>query len=253
MSTAEAALPPISPPHLASIAASLDVVFRMNDSPARPAGPTAPLPGPGQAPGPNLGAGRDSGANSGMDLGLDLGLGPAPGPWGLFTGYAKAASMGFGGANAWCRRVIVEERRWMSERDYAEVMGVGQVLPGPNVGNGAVMIGRRFAGLPGSVAACAGLYAPPLIMLMGFAYAWDRLGAIPAVAGFMHGVAAAAAGMVIGNALRQASRLHLPWELIGIVLAAAAAAAWFRLPLLLIVALLGPAGIAAVVVRGRRA
>ncbi|PZW50319.1 chromate transporter [Humitalea rosea] len=190
--------------------------------------------------------------NDAISPGIDT-LGPPPGPWGLFTAYAKAASLGFGGANAWCRRVIVEERRWMTEREYAEVMGIGQVLPGPNVGNAAVMIGRRFAGLPGSVAACLGLYGPPLVMLMGFALAWDQLGSIPTVAGFMHGVAAAAAGMVIGNAARQATRLRLPWDLIGIGLCAAAAAAWFQMPLLLIVAVLGPAGIAAVVVRGRRA
>src|SRR5688572_21162389 len=69
----------------------------------------------------------------------------------LFTGYLKIGLFGFGGVAAWARRVIVEERRWMSERDYAEILGLGQVLPGPNVGNAAVMIGRRFHGLAGAL------------------------------------------------------------------------------------------------------
>ena len=56
----------------------------------------------------------------------------------LFTGYLKIGLFGFGEVAAWARRVIVEERRWMTERDYAEVLGLGQVLPGPNVGNAAV-------------------------------------------------------------------------------------------------------------------
>ena len=62
----------------------------------------------------------------------------------LFTGYLRIGLLGFGGVAAWARRVIDEERRWLTEREYAEVLGLGQVLPGPNVGNAAVMIGRRF-------------------------------------------------------------------------------------------------------------
>lgn len=179
-------------------------------------------------------------------------LAPPPRPIDLFLGYAKASCLGFGGANVWCRRVVVEERRWLSERDYAEVLGIGQVLPGPNVGNAAVIIGRRFCGLAGAVAASLGLYGPPLALLMVFALAWDRLSGVPLVAGFMHGVAAAAAGMVIGNAARQAQRLGLAWELLALLLLAAVAAAFLGVPLLLIVAILGPAGIAAVVWRGRQ-
>ena len=70
-----------------------------------------------------------------------------PGRLELFLGYLKIGLLGFGGVAAWARHVIVEERRWLTEREYAEVLGLGQVLPGPNVGNAAVMIGRRFHGL----------------------------------------------------------------------------------------------------------
>ncbi|WP_431281719.1 chromate transporter [Humitalea sp. 24SJ18S-53] len=178
-------------------------------------------------------------------------LNPPPRPIDLLLAYAKASCLGFGGANVWCRRVIVEERRWMTERDYAEVLGIGQVLPGPNVGNAAVMIGRRFCGAWGAIAGSVGLYGPPLLALMAFALAWDRFSAVPGVAAFMHGVAAAAAGLVIGNAARQAGRLGLTWDLLALLALAAIAAAFWQLPLLLILAVVGPAGIAAVVWRGR--
>jgi chromate transporter len=161
----------------------------------------------------------------------------------LFLGYAKVGLLGFGGVGAWARRVIVEERRWLTERDYAEVLGVGQVLPGPNVGNAAVMIGRRFHGLSGTLLATSGLYAGPFCVLMLLALAYQTYGQLPAVAPFMQGIAAAAAGMVIGMAAKMTSKLKPPPEMIAVGLAAAAAAFWWRLPLPLIVVLLAPVAI----------
>ena len=179
-------------------------------------------------------------------------LAPPPGSAQLFAAYAKAGLLGFGGAQVWVRRALVEERRWMTERDYAEVLGLGQVLPGPNVGNAAVMIGRRFAGLRGSVAATVGLYLGPLAVLMSLILLWQEFADDPHVAAFVHGLACAAAGMVVGNALRMGGRLNPPPELLALGFLSTAAA-WFRVPLPLIVLVLGPVSVAAVVWRGRRA
>ncbi len=161
----------------------------------------------------------------------------------LFLGYAKIGLLGFGGVAVIARHVIVEERRWLSERDYAEVLGLGQVLPGPNVGNAAIMIGRRFRGLAGALAATAGLYAAPLCILVSLAAFYDAFGQDPHVAPVMRGIAAAAAGMVIGMALKMGTKLKPPVELIGVGLLALLAGAWLRLPLPVIVLGLGPLGI----------
>ncbi len=171
-----------------------------------------------------------------------------PGPptrAGLFLGYLKIGLLGFGGVAVWSRRVIVEERRWLTEADYAEVIALGQILPGPNIGNAAVMIGRRFHGLPGALLATAGIYAAPLVILIGLCLLYERYGALPQVGPAMQGIAAAAAGMVIGTALKMAGRLRLPPEAILLMLAATAAAAWARVPMPLIVAALAPLSVAA--------
>jgi len=162
----------------------------------------------------------------------------------LFLGYLKIGLLGFGGVAVWSRRLVVEERRWMTERDYAELIGLGQILPGPNIGNVAVMIGRRFHGLAGALLATAGMYAAPLCILIGLCLLYERYGDLPHVAPAMQGVAAAAAGMVIGTALKMASRLKLPSEAVGVLLLATLAAAWLRLPLPLIVIGLAPPSIA---------
>jgi chromate transporter len=161
----------------------------------------------------------------------------------LFLGYAKMGLLGFGGVAAWSRYVIVQERRWLTEREYAEVLGLGQILPGPNVGNASVMIGRRFHGLAGSLLATSGLYIGPLTVLMGLALLYDNFAEAPGVASFMHGIAAAAAGMVVGTALKMGQNLRPPPDLIAIGVAALIAAAFLRVPLPFIVVALAPLGI----------
>jgi chromate transporter len=162
----------------------------------------------------------------------------------LFTGYLKIGMFGFGGVAAWARRVIVEERHWLTEREYAEILGLGQILPGPNVGNAAVMIGRRFHGLAGAFLATGGLYCAPLIILIGLCLFYDRYGQLPAVAPVMNGIAAGAAGMVIGTAFKMAGKLKLRWDALAILLLATLAAAVLRVSLPLIVLVLAPVSIA---------
>ncbi len=64
----------------------------------------------------------------------------------LFLGFLTIGLLGFGGVAPWVRHVIVEERRWLSDKEFAEVLGVGQILPGPNTVNAAVIIGDHFQG-----------------------------------------------------------------------------------------------------------
>ena len=74
----------------------------------------------------------------------------------------------------------------------------------------------------------------------------------PAVAAFMRGIAAAAAGMVIGTALKMAQKLKPPPEALALGVLAAVGAAWLRMPLPLIVLLLGPPAIWAALRRQRQ-
>jgi chromate transporter len=180
-------------------------------------------------------------------------LTPPPTQLQLFLAFTRVGLFAFGGAGALARQVVVEERRWLSEQDYAEMLAVGQVLPGPNVGNTAVMIGRRFHGLTGALSASGGFYAVPLVVLILLLLLYAGFGDDPAVAAFMQGIAAAAAGMVIGTALKMAEKLRPPPEALAIGILAAIGATWLRLPLPLIALVLAPPSIGAALRRQRRA
>src|SRR4051812_1525982 len=125
----------------------------------------------------------------------------------LVLGFLKIGLLGFGGVASVARHVIVDDRRWLIEREYAAVLGLGQVLPGPNVVNAAAMVGDRFHGVPGCVLAVTVLMAIPLAILIGLAELYAQFAAAPAVQAAVSGAAAAAAGLVIGTALKMARRL----------------------------------------------
>lgn len=170
---------------------------------------------------------------------------PSPTLLSFFLAYLKIGLIGFGGVNAWARRVLVEETRWISEQDYAEVLGLGQVLPGANALNVAIQLGERWHGAAGALAGALGLFGGPMALLVGLAVLHDQYGQVPIVQAVLGGTAAAAAGMVIGTALKMVQKLKPALPIIAVGLAALAGAALFRLPLPMIVLGLAPFGIAA--------
>ena len=169
----------------------------------------------------------------------------------LFLGFLKIGVLGFGGVAPWARRVIVEERAWLSEEEYASLLGVGQILPGPNTLNLAVMVGDRFQRTLGALIAVAALMTMPLAILMAVASLYERFAALPEVASAMSGTAAAAAGLVIGTALKMTRRLRPTRIAILFGLVAFVAIGVLRFPLIAVVVVLAPISIAAAALERR--
>jgi chromate transporter len=161
----------------------------------------------------------------------------------LFLGFLSLGLLGFGGIAPWARHIIVERRRWLSEPDYAAFVGMGQVLPGSNTINASVLIGQRFHGAVGAMIAVSGLMTMPLVVVVLLALLYERFAAVPDVRACLTGASAAAAGMVIGTALKMAWRLRLTPVAVGFGSAAFAAAGVFTLPLLPTIVVLVPASV----------
>lgn len=165
---------------------------------------------------------------------------PVPGLFELFCGFLSLGLLGFGGIAPWARHIIVERRNWLSERDYAEFVGVGQVLPGSNTVNAAILIGRRFHGAIGSAVAVTALLLMPVFLVVVLASLYGRFAGIPEVRAALAACAAAAAGLVIGTAIKLTVRLRLTPAAIVFSGAAMLAAGLLNTPLLLIVGVLVP-------------
>jgi len=126
----------------------------------------------------------------------------------LFIAFTALALQGFGGVLAVAQRVLCEHRRWLTREDFVEILAVGQVLPGPNVVNVALMIGDRFLGWRGALAALAGMLSVPLVLVLVLAAIYVHFAENAAVAGALKGMGAVAAGMIVGTALKLAPVLR---------------------------------------------
>jgi len=120
----------------------------------------------------------------------------------LFAGFLAIGARSFGGVMPWAHRTMVEERRWMTQADFAETIGLCQFLPGPNIGNASIVLGKRWFGLAGSIVAALGLYALPFIWVLALAALYSEYAAQPTVRALVTGVGAAGAGLFIGTAVK---------------------------------------------------
>ncbi len=76
----------------------------------------------------------------------------------LFVTFLTVSMYGFGGPIVWARRIIVDQRGWLSDGDFAEILSFCQFLPGPNVVSISVCLGAKFRGPAGALSALVGLY-----------------------------------------------------------------------------------------------
>ena len=161
----------------------------------------------------------------------------------LFGGFFGIGMSGFGGVLPWARRMVVEGRGWLTAAEFLDLLTLCQFLPGPNVVNLAVAIGARFRGVPGALAALAGLLAMPILIVIGLGTLYAEYGNHPVVRHAFAGLAAAASGLVVAMACRIAWPMRARGLSVAVALAAFAAIAVARLPLLPTMLILAPLSI----------
>lgn len=162
----------------------------------------------------------------------------------LFLGFLLIGLQGFGGVLPFARRMLVEQRRWLGEREFTEVLSLSQFLPGPNIVNVSIIVGNRFRGPLGSVAATLGLMLMPFVIVLALAALYARFADLTAVRGATTGVSAAATGLIIATGVKMARPLKgIPWHVVMCALSFVAIAL-LRLPLLWTLAVLAPISVA---------
>jgi len=179
---------------------------------------------------------------------------PAPGLLELFVAFAKISLAGFGGVLVWARRAIVDRHRWMTADEFNATFALCHFLPGPNVVNLSVVFGSRFRGIPGGIAAFAGLVGPPVVIVTILAALYVRFGEIDALRRILAGVSCAAVGLLFSAIFRMMLPLIRNRDLVGLALLAAVFVAVgllrFPLPAVLLVGI--PLSIAVTLVMRRR-
>ncbi|HET9540604.1 MAG TPA: chromate transporter [Candidatus Limnocylindria bacterium] len=153
----------------------------------------------------------------------------------LYRGFFQVGARGFGGSLPWARRMLVEERRWLTAREFTDVFSLCNLLPGPNTLNITVVVGSRFHGRRGALVALAGLMTLPLVVSLTLAMVYTRYGTVPGVDAALRGVGAVAAGLAVAMGLRMAAPLVRRPHTLAFLLVTFAAIAVARWPLLPVV------------------
>jgi chromate transporter len=164
----------------------------------------------------------------------------------LFWSFTWLALQGFGGVLAVVQRELVEKKRWMTREQFVEDWAVAQIMPGPNVVNLSMMIGGRYFGLPGALAALAGMLAFPLLAVLALAVLYGNVAEYPVAQNALRGMGAVAAGLITATGIKLIAALDKNAMGMGVCIGLAAltfiAIALLRWPLLWV--LLGIGGAA---------
>lgn len=126
----------------------------------------------------------------------------------VFAVFLRLGLTSFGGPVAhlgFFHEAFVVRRRWLTERAYADVVALCQLLPGPASSQVGMTIGLQRAGFPGMLAAWLAFTLPSAVLLVAFAFA------APAIAGlgggWLQGLKAAAVAVVAQAVLSMARTL----------------------------------------------
>lgn len=125
----------------------------------------------------------------------------------LFRAFTWLALQGFGGVLPVAHRELVERKGWLTPDEFAELLSTGQVLPGPNIVNLALIAGDRWFGWRGALAAAGGLLLLPMLIVLAAGALHQHWQHLPWVAGALRGMGAVAAGLVVATALKLARTL----------------------------------------------
>jgi chromate transporter len=107
---------------------------------------------------------------------------------GLFT---KLGVIGFGGPAAHIalmREEVVRRRRWLSDERFLDLLGMTNLIPGPNSTEMAIHLGYLRAGWPGLIAGGACFIVPAMVSVLAFAWAYVRYGSRAEVAWLLYGI-----------------------------------------------------------------
>lgn len=129
-------------------------------------------------------------------------------PRDLFVSFTWLALQGFGGVLAIVQREMVEKKKWLTPDQFLEDWAVAQVMPGPNVINLALMIGDRYFGLRGAIAAVAGMLTVPLFVILALAVLYAHYAANPQVAAALRGMGAVSGGLIAATGIKLIPQLR---------------------------------------------
>ncbi len=162
----------------------------------------------------------------------------------LFKLFFMAGAVSFGGGVvAYEREYLVGGSKWLTDEDFLSTLEISETLPGLNSVNIAVIVGDNLRGIPGAIAAVAGLMIPGAIVVTVLGVLWSNSRHNPRVNQFLLGIAAAAVGMLSVVTLQLGRRQFQRILDLAIIIVTFAAVSIFKISLAWVLLVIGPLAI----------
>ncbi len=102
---------------------------------------------------------------------------------------------------------IVHKRKWISEKDFIDILAVAQSFPGAIAINTSIYVGYKMRRHVGAITACLGLILPPFFIISSAAALILSYGELPVVKKVFMGIRPAVAGLIAAAVVRLSSKL----------------------------------------------
>jgi chromate transporter len=105
--------------------------------------------------------------------------------------FLKLGVIAFGGPAAHIglmRDEIVRRRKWVSDERFLDLLGMTNLIPGPNSTEMTIHLGYIRAGWPGLFAGGTCFILPAMLIVLGLAWAYVRYGSLPAADWVLYGI-----------------------------------------------------------------
>ena len=117
----------------------------------------------------------------------------------LFFSFFQIGLFSIGGGYAampLIQHQVVDTHPWLTMTQFADIMTIAEMTPGPIAINSATFVGIRVAGLPGALIATLGCILPSCIIVMTLAYVYYRFRNLSIVQGVLAGLRPAVVAMI---------------------------------------------------------
>ena len=121
----------------------------------------------------------------------------------LFVFFFKTGLLVFGSGLVivpFLKAYVVDQYHWLTERQFLDSVAIGMISPGPVVIT-ATFVGYLLQGLPGALAATAGIFAPPVLFTVVATPLLRRYRRNSRLQGFIRGITSAVVGALVGTTL----------------------------------------------------
>jgi chromate transporter len=122
----------------------------------------------------------------------------------IFLSFCQIGLLSFGGGYAALPLIeaqVLEKHNWLTLEEFADLLTISQMTPGPIAINAATFVGTKVAGLGGAIVATIGSVTPSFIIVLILSYLYFKYKNLSSIQGILKGLRPAVVSLITSAGL----------------------------------------------------